>query len=534
MASTGESEEIEPLHGHPPDRLALISVSDKSGIVELARKLHEHGYGLLSTGGTARALRDAGFIVTDVSRHTGSPEIMDGRVKTLHPIIHGGLLGREGEDEEVMQEQGIRRIDMLVLNLYPFERVTSAPDCPFDDAIENIDIGGPAMLRSAAKNFRSVAVVTSPQQYPDVISALEQSEGLLPESLRYDLAVTAFDRVARYDDAISNWLSSHAPDGQSRVFPGQINTSFEKMSDLRYGENPHQRAAWYRDSNAEPGSLSFLTQYQGKPLSFNNIADADAAWQCVRQFAAPTCVIVKHANPCGVASARDALSAYELAHATDPTSAFGGVISFNTVVDGSTAQTIVERQFVEIIMAPGYSAEALSHFSVKTNLRVLELPIEETRAGLDIRRIGGGVLVQDPDDVVLLKSDCQVVSKRQPGDEEWEDLLFAWKVAKMVKSNAIVYARERRTLGVGAGQMSRVDSSRIAAWKAGDAGLTLEGSAMASDAFFPFRDSIDTAAQAGISSVIQPGGSKRDGEVIDAANEHDMVMVFTGIRHFRH
>ncbi|HKJ17518.1 MAG TPA: bifunctional phosphoribosylaminoimidazolecarboxamide formyltransferase/IMP cyclohydrolase [Xanthomonadales bacterium] len=534
MASTGGSDEIERQAGNPTSRLALISVSDKTGIIDFARQLHGHGYSLLSTGGTASTLRDAGLDVTDVSEHTGSPEIMDGRVKTLHPKIHGGLLGREGEDEEVMREQEIQRIDMLVLNLYPFEKVTSNPECSFEEAIENIDIGGPAMLRSAAKNFNSVATVTSPDQYQAVIEALEQYGATLPESMRHELAVTAFNRVARYDDAISNWLSSHQPNGESGTFPGQINISHEKMDDLRYGENPHQQAAWYRAPGAVPGSLTSLAQHQGKPLSFNNIADADAAWRCVRQFVTPACVIVKHANPCGVACAADGLAAYERAYATDPTSAFGGVIAFNIPVDGETARTIVQRQFVEIMIAPGYSSEALAHISEKKNLRVLELPIADTDSELDIRCISGGVLVQQGDDVVVSREDCRVVSKRQPTQDEWTDLLFAWRVAKMVKSNAIVYAKDNQSLGVGAGQMSRVDSSRIAAWKAQDAGLSLQGSAMASDAFFPFRDSIDTASKSGVASIIQPGGSMRDDEVIAAADEHDMTMVFTGIRHFRH
>jgi phosphoribosylaminoimidazolecarboxamide formyltransferase/IMP cyclohydrolase len=534
MASTGDCDGAERPSTDRSNRLALISVSDKTGIIEFARGLRGHGFGLLSTGGTARALRDAGLEVTEVSEYTGSPEIMDGRVKTLHPRIHGGLLGRQGKDEALMEQQGIRRIDMLVLNLYPFEQVTAEPGCPFDEAIENIDIGGPAMLRSAAKNFRSVATVTSPAQYEDVLDALEKSNGTLPDSKRYELAVTAFNSVARYDDAISTWLSCREPEGEARDFPDQTNSCYIKMDDLRYGENPHQKAAWYRDPEAAPGTLSSLRQLQGKPLSFNNIADSDAAWQCVRQFDDPGCVIVKHANPCGVASAADIHTAYDRAHATDPTSAFGGVIAFNGIVDGATAETILQRQFVEIIIAPGFSDEALSQMAKKINLRVLALAIEDTRAGLDVRRIGGGVLVQTPDDAMVTSADCRVVSRREPREDEWVDLLFAWKVAKMVKSNAIVYARESRTLGVGAGQMSRVDSARIAAWKAHDAGLSLTGSSMASDAFFPFRDSIDTAAEAGIRSIIQPGGSKRDKEVIAAANEHDISMVFTGIRHFRH
>jgi len=531
MASTGACDGAEPLKAN---RRALISVSDKSGVIEFARHLSTHGYQLLSTGGTAATLLDAGLEVTGVSDYTGSPEIMGGRVKTLHPTIHGGLLGREGVDEAVMEQQGIGRIDMLVLNLYPFEKVTANPDCTFEDAIENIDIGGPAMLRSAAKNFQSVSVVTSPAQYDEVARELDASNGSLPEATRYQLAVSAFNLVARYDDAISNWLSARNPQNEARPFPDQANDAFIRIDDLRYGENPHQQAAWYRDCETVPGSISSLRQLQGKPLSFNNIADADAAWQCVRQFDAPTCVIVKHANPCGVACAENLQAAYDKAFATDSTSAFGGVIAFNGEVDSATARSILDRQFVELLIAPAFANDALAVTAEKANLRVLEIPIAPATAGLDIKRVSGGLLVQSPDDRVIEQSDCRVVSQRQPDEQEWSNLLFAWKVAKMVKSNAIVYADDNRTLGVGAGQMSRVDSARIAAWKAKDAGLSLEGSAMASDAFFPFRDGIDTAAGVGVRTVIQPGGSMRDDEVIAAADEHDMTMVFTGIRHFRH
>jgi phosphoribosylaminoimidazolecarboxamide formyltransferase/IMP cyclohydrolase len=536
MASSGGSEGADrpPTVPVSENRLALISVSDKSGIADFARGLVEHGYHLLSTGGTAAALRESGLAVRDVSEYTGAPEIMAGRVKTLHPRIHGGLLGREGEDEGVMTEQGIRRIAMLVLNLYPFEKVSADPDCRFEDAIENIDIGGPAMLRSAAKNFQSVAVVTSPRQYEEVLEALRAGSGVLDQATRYGLAVSAFNLVARYDGAISNWLSSREPGNEVRSFPDQANPSFIKLEDLRYGENPHQRAAWYRDPDAAPGTLSSMRQLQGKALSFNNIADADAAWGCVRQFSGPSCVIVKHSNPCGVATAADLITAYDRAHATDSTSAFGGVIAFNGEVDEDCAKEVLDRQFVELIMAPSFTSAALGCMSAKENLRVLTLSIEPVAGGLDIRSISGGALIQSPDEAMVTQADCQVVSRRQPDDDEWADLLFAWKVAKIVKSNAIVYAAGGRTLGIGAGQMSRVDSARIAAWKAQDAKLALQGSAMASDAFFPFRDSIDTAAAAGIAAVIQPGGSRRDDEVISAADEHDMVMVFTGMRHFRH
>lgn len=535
MAGHGGTEEPQRHAGSEGrgTKLALISVSDKTGVVAFARGLNKLGFDLLSTGGTASALRDAGLEVTDVSEHTGFPEIMDGRVKTLHPKVHGGLLGRAGEDDALMAELGIPRISLLALNLYPFERVTANPDCTFEDAIENIDIGGPAMLRSAAKNFRSVGVVTDPGQYQGVLSELEQT-GELAETTRYRLSVDAFNLVARYDDAISSWLSARTPGESPSAFPGQTNAAFIKAQDLRYGENPHQQAAWYRDPRPAPGTLAAMTQIQGKELSFNNIADADAAWTCARQFETPSCVIVKHANPCGVASAHSALEAYDRAHATDPTSAFGGVIAFNTEVDQETAATVTGRQFVELMIAPAFSPAALEVLSAKQNLRVLVIPIAEMSGGFDARRVGGGMLLQSSDDGMVTQADCRVVSERAPGEQEWNDLLFAWKVAKMVKSNAIVYASDERTLGVGAGQMSRVDSARIGAWKAQDAGLALEGSAMASDAFFPFRDGIDTAAKAGVLAVIQPGGSKRDDEVIAAANEHGMAMVFTGMRHFRH
>jgi len=536
MPSSGGSEGAErPSHASAREnRLALISVSDKTGIVEFARGLLAHGYEILSTGGTAGALRDAGVEVREVSEYTGAREIMGGRVKTLHPRIHGGLLGREGKDEDLMSEEGIRRIGMLVLNLYPFQGVTADPGCSFEDAIENIDIGGPAMLRSAAKNFMSVAVVTAPAQYGEILEQLHRSDGALDPVTRYRLAVQAFNLVARYDGAISNWLSSREPGGSARQFPDQANTGFLKLQDLRYGENPHQQAAWYQDAEAIPGTLSSVEQLQGKALSFNNIADADAAWRCVKQFEQAACVIVKHANPCGAAVADQLQAAYDRAHATDPTSAFGGVIAFNQEVDGVTAREVQDRQFVELIIAPAFSSEALDCMSGKENLRVLALPIESSAGGQDIRSVGGGVLIQSPDDTMLEQGDCRVVSRRTPDEGEWSDLLFAWKVAKMIKSNAIVYAAQGRTLGVGAGQMSRVDSARIAAWKAADAGLSLAGCAMASDAFFPFRDSIDTAAEAGVGTVIQPGGSRRDEEVIAAADEHDMVMIFTGVRHFRH
>jgi phosphoribosylaminoimidazolecarboxamide formyltransferase/IMP cyclohydrolase len=514
--------------------LALISVSDKTGIIEFASKLVEMGYGLLSTGGTARALADAGLPVSEVSDYTGSPEIMGGRVKTLHPRIHGGLLGREGADDAVMAEQNIPRIDMAVINLYPFESVTGKAGCSFADAIENIDIGGPAMVRSAAKNFDAVAVVTSPGQYSDVLEKLQAGNGKLDRKTRYELAVAAFNQVARYDDAISTYLSSRTPDGTSSLFPEQSNPCFIKVADLRYGENPHQQAAWYRDPAAAGGSLAKAIQHQGKELSFNNIADADAAWECVRQFDDLACAIIKHANPCGVSVADRNVAAYDLAFATDPTSAFGGIIAFNRPLDEATAAAIIDRQFLEVLIAPAYEDGALAALASKKNVRVLEIPAGSPAAQQSFKRIDSGLLIQTADLDPVARETCKVVSRRQPDEQQWRDMLFAWKVARMVKSNAIVYAAGGRTVGIGAGQMSRVDSARIGRWKAEDAGLPIHGAVMASDAFFPFRDGIDTAGEAGIAAVIQPGGSMRDEEVIAAADDHDMAMVFTGIRHFRH
>jgi phosphoribosylaminoimidazolecarboxamide formyltransferase/IMP cyclohydrolase len=514
--------------------LALISVSDKTGIVEFATRLVDMGYALLSTGGTARTLAGAGLPVTEVSEHTGFPEIMGGRVKTLHPRIHGGLLGRPGEDDAVMAEQDIPRIALAVINLYPFEAVTGHPDCRFEDAIENIDIGGPAMVRSAAKNFESVGIVTSPDQYGLVLERLEAGGGKLDGQTRYALSVAAFNRVAQYDDAISNYLSSRTPDGEATAFPQQANPSFIKVADLRYGENPHQTAAWYRDPNPAAGSLATAKQHQGKELSYNNIADADAAWECVRQFDETACAIIKHANPCGVAIAGSAAEAYELAFATDPTSAFGGIIAFNQPLDAATAASIVERQFLEVLIAPEYDDETLAVLAAKKNVRVLQIDGGGPAPQQEFKRVGSGLLLQTSDLRPITPKDCRVVSKREPTGQEWTDLMFAWKVARMVKSNAIVYVKGGRTVGIGAGQMSRVDSARIGRWKAEDAGLPIEGAVMASDAFFPFRDGIDTAGGAGIAAVIQPGGSMRDEEVIAAADEHGMAMVFTGIRHFRH
>ena len=522
-----------------PLRRALLSVSDKTGLVELARALAARGVELLSTGGTAKALRDAGLSVRDVAEVTGFPEMMDGRVKTLHPVVHGGLLGRAGIDEAVMAQHGIGAIDLLVLNLYPFEAVTARADCPLAEAVENIDIGGPAMLRSAAKNFARVAVATDPAQYSGIVAELEANAGALSAATRFALSVAAFNRVAQYDAAISNYLSA-ITDASADVpvrsaFPAQANGSFVKVMDLRYGENPHQQAAFYRDLHPAPGSLASFTQLQGKELSYNNLADSDAAWECVRQFDAPACVIVKHANPCGVAVGSGCADSYEAAYATDPTSAFGGILAFNTKLDGATCKTILDRQFVEVLIAPDYDAEALEYAKKKANVRVLRIPLAPPAKGfIDTKRVNSGLLMQTADDRVVTRDELKVVSKLAPTEAQLTDLLFAWKVAKFVKSNAIVYAKDSRTIGVGAGQMSRVYSAKIAGIKAADAGLIVPGSVMASDAFFPFRDGIDAAAEAGIKAVIQPGGSMRDAEVTAAADEHGIAMVFTGVRHFRH
>jgi phosphoribosylaminoimidazolecarboxamide formyltransferase / IMP cyclohydrolase len=529
-----------------PIRRALISVSDKTGLVELGRRLAAAKVELLSTGGSAKVLREAGIAVKDVSEITGFPEIMDGRVKTLHPKVHGGLLGRRGTDDTVMAELGIAPIDLLVLNLYPFEATVAKPDCTLEQAIENIDIGGPAMLRSAAKNWNDVGVLTSPDQYDAALAEIEQHGGL-SRATRFKLSVAAFNRVSNYDGAISDYLSGlQLNDAQDAIaghdsFPAQINGRFVKLMDLRYGENPHQQAAFYRDLYPAPGTLATFRQLQGKELSFNNIADSDAAWECVRSFTKPACVIVKHANPCGVAVSLDGIGrAYDLAYQTDPTSAFGGIIAFNREVDAATARAIVERQFVEVVLAPGYADDALKAFAKKTNVRVLQIPppadgdLGRAHPGNDSRRVGSGLLIQTADRGMVTADDLKIVTRRAPTEAEIHDLIFAWKVAKYVKSNAIVYARDRQTIGIGAGQMSRVYSARIAGIKAADEKLEVRGSVMASDAFFPFRDGIDAAAAAGIRAVIQPGGSMRDAEVIAAADEHDMAMVFTGMRHFRH
>ncbi len=529
-----------------PVRRALLSVSDKTGLIELGQRLAAVGVELLSTGGSAKALRDAGIAVTDVSELTGFPEIMDGRVKTLHPKVHGGLLGRRGTDDAVMGELGITPIDLLVLNLYPFESTVAKADCTLEQAIENIDIGGPAMLRSAAKNWNDVGVLTSPEQYAEALGEVE-NQGGLSRATRFKLAVAAFNSVANYDGAISDYLSGlelndslDAITGHA-AFPAQVNSRFVKLMDLRYGENPHQQAAFYRDLHPAAGTLATFQQVQGKELSFNNIADADAAWECVRSFSKPACVIVKHANPCGVAVSLEGIGrAYDLAYQTDPTSAFGGIIAFNREVDAATAQAIVARQFVEVVLAPAYADDALKAFLKKGNVRVLVIPLPRdgsllsAQPGNHSKRVGSGLLIQTADLGMVGAENLKVVTRRAPTEAEIHDLIFAWKVAKFVKSNAIVYARDRQTIGIGAGQMSRIYSARIAGIKAADEKLEVRGSVMASDAFFPFRDGIDAAAAAGIRAVIQPGGSMRDAEVIAAADEHDMAMVFTGMRHFRH
>ncbi|MCY7354760.1 MAG: bifunctional phosphoribosylaminoimidazolecarboxamide formyltransferase/IMP cyclohydrolase [Lysobacter sp.] len=517
-----------------PIRRALLSVSDKTGLIELAQALASRGIELLSTGGSAKALREAGLTVREVADVTGFPEIMDGRVKTLHPKIHGGLLGRAGTDDTVMAEHGIAPIDLLVLNLYPFERVSADARNSFDQIVENIDIGGPAMLRAAAKNFAHVAVATDPSQYPVLLDELAANDGSLSAKTRFALSVTAFNRVAQYDACISDYLSSIKDDGERSMFPAQLNGNFVKVMDLRYGENPHQQGAFYRDLWPAAGTLATFTQLQGKELSYNNLADADAAWECVRQFARPACVIVKHANPCGVAEGAACGDAYELAYATDPTSAFGGILAFNTRLDAATAKAILDRQFVEVLIAPEFDDAARAYCTKKANVRVLQIAHGDGGNWFDVKRVGSGLLMQSADNRVISRDELKVVTQREPSEAEFNDLLFAWHVAKYVKSNAIVYAKESRTIGIGAGQMSRVVSARIAGLKAEEAGLSVPGSVMASDAFFPFRDGIDAAAAVGIKAVIQPGGSMRDAEVIAAADEHGLAMLFTGVRHFRH
>ncbi|MGB0663877.1 MAG: bifunctional phosphoribosylaminoimidazolecarboxamide formyltransferase/IMP cyclohydrolase [Pontibacterium sp.] len=519
-----------------PVRRALISVSDKNGIVEFARSLSERGIEILSTGGTYKLLCDNDIAAIEVSDYTGFPEMMDGRVKTLHPKIHGGILGRRGKDDEVMSAHEITAIDMVVVNLYPFAQTIARPDCDLPMAIENIDIGGPTMVRSAAKNHNDVAIVVNASDYDSVIAEYDENQGLTYNT-RFDLAVKAFEHTAAYDGMIANYLGTMVGEAEEpSAFPRTFNTQFNKVQDMRYGENPHQKAAFYVEANPGEASVSTATQLQGKALSFNNVADTDAALECVKAFEAPACVIVKHANPCGVAVSDNILNAYERAYQTDPTSAFGGIIAFNRELDAATAKAIIDRQFVEVIIAPTVSAEASALVAAKPNVRLLacgQWPAERVPS-LNYKRVNGGLLVQDEDQGIITADDLKVVSARVPTEQEIRDLLFCWDVAKFVKSNAIVYARDGQTIGIGAGQMSRVYSARIAGIKAADEGLEVKGSVMASDAFFPFRDGIDSAAAAGVSAVIQPGGSMRDQEVIDAANEHGLAMVFTGMRHFRH
>ena len=520
---------------------ALLSVSDKTGIVEFAQALHARGVKLLSTGGTARLLADAGLPVTEVSEVTGFPEMLDGRVKTLHPRIHGGLLARRDMPAHMaaLAEHGINTIDLLIINLYPFAQATARADCTLEDAIENIDIGGPAMLRAAAKNWQDVGVVIDPSDYPQVLAELDA--GGLTRKTKFGLARKVYAHTAAYDGMITNYLSALEVGAEDRPaavpqrspYPEVFTLQLVKTQDMRYGENPHQSAAFYRERTPAPGTLSQWMQLQGKELSFNNIADADAAWECVKTFDAPACVIVKHANPCGVAVAANAFDAYAKALKTDPTSAFGGIIAFNQPLDAGTAEAVA-RQFVEVIIAPVITPEARAVFAAKQNVRLLEVPISKQGNLLDFKRVGGGMLLQSTDAKNVSVAELKVVTTLQPTPQQMDDLLFAWKVAKFVKSNAIVFCGNGMTLGVGAGQMSRIDSARIASIKAENAGLSLAGSAVASDAFFPFRDGLDVVIDAGAGCVIQPGGSMRDGEVIAAANERGIAMVFTGTRHFRH
>ncbi len=519
---------------------ALISLSDKRGALEFAQGLAAQGVKLLSTGGTAKLLREAGLAVTEIGDYTGFPEMLDGRVKTLHPKVHAGILARRDLPEHLatIAAHAIPQIDLVCVNLYPFRETVAKPGVTLEDAIENIDIGGPAMVRSSAKNYTGVAVVTDPDDYAALLAEMQESSGALSLKTRFALAKKAFTHTARYDAAVANWLTALDENDDPKTlstFPQALQLAFDRVETLRYGENPHQSAAFYRDPVATPGAIAAYTQLQGKELSYNNIADADAAWECVKTFSTPACVIVKHANPCGVAIDGTLLAAYEKAFQTDSTSAFGGIIAFNGTVDTDVVEAMSARKhFVEVLIAPGYTVEAKALLAAKQNLRVLELPIDRVYHAYEMKRVGGGLLVQTPDTFNISAADLKVVTKIAPTPAQLEDLLFAWRVAKFVKSNAIVFCGGGMTLGVGAGQMSRVDSTRIAAIKANNAGLSLAGACVASDAFFPFRDGLDVIAQAGAKAVIQPGGSMRDEEVIAAANEHGMAMVFTGARHFRH
>ncbi len=528
-----------------PIKRALLSVSDKTGIVDFARALADKGVELLSTGGTAKLLAADGIAVTEVSDYTGHPEIMDGRVKTLHPEVHGGILARRGIDEAVMVENNISAIDMVVVNLYPFANTVSYENCTLENAVENIDIGGPTMVRAAAKNHKDVTIIVNTSDYDRVIAEMNDNEGSVTYKTRFDLAIAAYEHTASYDGMIANYFGKMLPayddkeatpsfDDKAK-FPRTFNSQFIKTQDLRYGENSHQDAAFYKEAMPEEASISTATQLQGKALSYNNISDTDAALECVKEFDEPACVIVKHANPCGVSIGDNILNAYEGAYRTDPTSAFGGIIAFNRELDADTAQAIVSRQFVEVIIAPKVSEAAAKIVAAKPNLRLLECGQWDTKtSGFDYKRVNGGLLVQDRDQGSVSRDDLKVVTKRQPSEEEMRDLQFCWKVAKYVKSNAIVYVKNSMTIGVGAGQMSRVYSAKVAGIKAADENLEVKGSVMASDAFFPFRDGLDAAATAGITAVIQPGGSMRDDEVIAAADEHGIAMVFTGMRHFKH
>ena len=520
-----------------PVSRALLSVSDKTGLADFASGLARLGVTLLSTGGTAKALADAGVPVVEIGDYTGFPEMLDGRVKTLHPKVHGGVLARRDDPGHLaaLEKHSIPTIDLVVVNLYPFRETVAKPGCTLEDAIENIDIGGPAMVRSAAKNWRDVGIVVDPADYAALLSELEAHGRVLSAETRFALARKAFSHTAAYDGAISNWLTARGPDGAAATFPGRLNLQAEKVEDLRYGENPHQQAAFYRDLRPAAGTIATYRQLQGKELSYNNIADSDAAWECVKSFAETACVIVKHANPCGVAIAGSTADAYRKALATDPTSAFGGIIAFNRPVDAATLEAVA-AQFLEVLIAPAYTADALTVIAQKKNVRVLEVPVAASAspAELDWKRVGGGLLVQTADTRNVLPADLRVVTKKAPTPGELADLMFAWRVAKFVKSNAIVYCAGGQTLGIGAGQMSRVDSTRIAAMKAKHANLSLAGSVVASDAFFPFRDGLDVVADNGAIAVIEPGGSVRDDEVIAAADERGLAMVFTGVRHFRH
>jgi phosphoribosylaminoimidazolecarboxamide formyltransferase / IMP cyclohydrolase len=515
---------------------ALISVSDKTGIVEFAQALSQCGVTILSTGGTAKELKNAGIDVIEVSDYTGFPEMLDGRVKTLHPKIHAGILAQRDlpAHMEIMEKMSFSAIELVVVNLYPFSKTIAKVSSSLEEAIENIDIGGPTMVRAAAKNYKNVTVVTDPEDYNSVLNEIRSNDCIVSQEYRFHLACKAFSHTAAYDSVISNYLTGISSDGQHKSFPASLNLNFTMAQDLRYGENPHQEAAFYRDhSSAASGSLANYTQLQGKELSYNNIADADAAWECVKTFDSPACVIIKHANPCGVAVSDNPLIAYKTALATDPTSAFGGIIAFNRELDGVTAEAVI-KQFVEVIIIPSITSEARDILAKKKNVRVLILHLTGGNNTLDFKRVGGGLLVQAPDNLNIDTSHLKVVTRVQPTQQEMKDLLFAWRVAKFVKSNAIVFCLDGQTLGIGAGQMSRVDSARIASIKAQNSELTLDGSVVASDAFFPFRDGLDVVVRAGAKAIIQPGGSMRDEEVIAAADEHGVTMVFTNTRHFRH